>query len=580
MANRNVKLKNKSGDYLYPYTDNIPTASTSAAGKVKLDSSPTSGSNNAITSGAVYTALSNKANDSAVAHKTGTETIGGAKTFSETVAMQFSSFDYKGYRIQNKATTKGTAPTTNTGGQFVFQDSTGAGASGRLGGIETRYATSGAIQTYLQAFKPEANSSERAEISITYPVSGSPYTNAPTPTDTTTTTGKQIATTGWVNTRLNSVSDSNNNNSNLSNCLTEVPQHIILELNDNTLVLKAGSKVYTVSDTITIDNDISYSAPTEFPSVEFLISVAVNKSTLIQSTIDNTDSVSENPNTAYMQWFNTSNKKCYINDGLGSIENEVSLPIAVVNCTQGLGFTSIKHIFNGFGFIGKTIFALPNVQGLAPNGRNIDGSLKSTQIGVSSVLTYTYLDWTRENQPLMFANNDLNPVYGTADGRYFVGNDRKVYDAINYVSFYDLEKNIIWHNTETAGSGYYQYNVVHFGSLTLTNGKISNFEIDDVIPTILPSMLTECKVIVETYLNGTNWYRIWSDGWIEQGGSHSGGTSSTINLLKPFANTNYTLTYANWGGTCYCYKANSSQIYWHDIENANGSGISWYACGY
>ena len=61
MLNRNVKLKNRIGDYLLPYTDNIPTASTSTAGKVKLDTSPISGSNNAITSGAVHTALNNKA---------------------------------------------------------------------------------------------------------------------------------------------------------------------------------------------------------------------------------------------------------------------------------------------------------------------------------------------------------------------------------------------------------------------------------------------------------------------------------------------------------------------------------------
>ena len=58
MANRNVKLKNKSGDYLYPYTDNIPTATTSKAGIVQLDTAPTANSNNAITSGAVNTALS------------------------------------------------------------------------------------------------------------------------------------------------------------------------------------------------------------------------------------------------------------------------------------------------------------------------------------------------------------------------------------------------------------------------------------------------------------------------------------------------------------------------------------------
>lgn len=57
MANRNVKLKNKSGDYLYPYTDNIPTATTSKAGIVKLDNTPVANSNNAITSGAVNTAL-------------------------------------------------------------------------------------------------------------------------------------------------------------------------------------------------------------------------------------------------------------------------------------------------------------------------------------------------------------------------------------------------------------------------------------------------------------------------------------------------------------------------------------------
>ena len=31
MANRKVKLKNKSGDYLYPYTDNIPTDEEKAA---------------------------------------------------------------------------------------------------------------------------------------------------------------------------------------------------------------------------------------------------------------------------------------------------------------------------------------------------------------------------------------------------------------------------------------------------------------------------------------------------------------------------------------------------------------------
>lgn len=43
--------------------------------------------------------------------------------------------------------------------------------------------------------------------------------------------------------------------------------------------------------------------------------------------------------------------------------------------------------------------------------------------------------------------------------------------------------------------------------------------------------------VTQTWRSGTKWYRVWSDGWIEQGGHGTGGTC-TFN--KPFSNTNYT----------------------------------------
>jgi hypothetical protein len=48
--------------------------------------------------------------------------------------------------------------------------------------------------------------------------------------------------------------------------------------------------------------------------------------------------------------------------------------------------------------------------------------------------------------------------------------------------------------------------------------------------------------IVENYKSGNNWYRVWSDGWIEQGGYvvPSGGIS-IITFLKPFTTTDYTI---------------------------------------
>ena len=50
------------------------------------------------------------------------------------------------------------------------------------------------------------------------------------------------------------------------------------------------------------------------------------------------------------------------------------------------------------------------------------------------------------------------------------------------------------------------------------------------------------KYIVETWNEGTEWYRVWSDGWIEQGGYVINPSSNeTVNLLKPYNNINYSV---------------------------------------
>ena len=47
------------------------------------------------------------------------------------------------------------------------------------------------------------------------------------------------------------------------------------------------------------------------------------------------------------------------------------------------------------------------------------------------------------------------------------------------------------------------------------------------------STLESRKMIKETYKNGDNWYRIWTDGWIEQGGKVARGFTGTITFPKP-----------------------------------------------
>lgn len=177
-----------------------------------------------------------------------------------------------------------------------------------------------------------------------------------------------------------------------TNCITEIPQDINLTLSNGTLTLKAGSKVYVpngsgVYNTSTISSDITLSQGWG-SSDTFLIFVFDN--VVIEGLPVNrivsgaSDSISGSDHI----WYDTSNNKIkYINsDGTVRNYSSVSLPIAKIT-GQIPSVTSIDQVFNGFCFVGSTVFVLPGVKGLIPNGRNADGTLKSTAWTTGSVLT-------------------------------------------------------------------------------------------------------------------------------------------------------------------------------------------------
>lgn len=61
--------------------------------------------------------------------------------------------------------------------------------------------------------------------------------------------------------------------------------------------------------------------------------------------------------------------------------------------------------------------------------------------------------------------------------------------------------------------------------------------------------------VVETYRNGSSWYRVWSDGWCEQGGYSAAG-GYIVTFLKKYTSTDYT-AFATFEGS---YSANSISI--------------------
>ena len=66
------------------------------------------------------------------------------------------------------------------------------------------------------------------------------------------------------------------------------------------------------------------------------------------------------------------------------------------------------------------------------------------------------------------------------------------------------------------------------------NSELFNGKAD----TDLSNISANIDYVVESYQNGTNWYRLYKSGWLEQGG-YTSSASATIILLKQFADTNY-----------------------------------------
>ena len=99
--------------------------------------------------------------------------------------------------------------------------------------------------------------------------------------------------------------------------------------------------------------------------------------------------------------------------------------------------------------------------------------------------------------------------------------------------------------------------------------------------------------ITETYKNGSSWYRVYSDGWCEQGGKVNAPSGSaqilTVSLLKTFRNNDYTVTsstlststtdgFAYWFGST--YSKTDTSIQFRLDHTGYLTSVDWMACGY
>lgn len=177
----------------------------------------------------------------------------------------------------------------------------------------------------------------------------------------------------------------------ITNCLTEIPQNINLELSNGVLTLKAGSKAY-VPNNVGVFNELviqeDKTALLGNTDGQYFLFVRDNGEEVFCNQLVSEAISGTIPPSLKGLFYNTEENKIVLYDE-GILKDEsFSLPLAIVTISEDK-VISIDQVFNGFGYIGSTIFALPGIEGLIPNGRNTDGSLNNTKFTTANVLTKT-----------------------------------------------------------------------------------------------------------------------------------------------------------------------------------------------
>ena len=257
-----------------------------------------------------------------------------------------------------------------------------------------------------------------------------------------------------------------------TNRILEIPQDIKLELNNGSLVRKAGSKFYIPNgfetdgitpkfDVIIIDSDIS--CPVSGQNYPHLVQFFNPQNIADFPRVDLIACFSGTTAPSgytIMVWYDISNNIMKLTTNGGSTwYSGFSLPYAITTETASGGYISIDQVFNGFGYIGSTVFVLPGVKVQAPNGRNADRTCKSIVTTTTKVNTYT---------PTMGNVNDVG-VWLRSDGTF----------TVSHLFYYDSDKNQIIYSPNNKA-----YTNVCIAKLNWFDGKVAYwlpFTVDSVV---------------------------------------------------------------------------------------------------
>ena len=111
----------------------------------------------------------------------------------------------------------------------------------------------------------------------------------------------------------------------------------------------------------------------------------------------------------------------------------------------------------------------------------------------------------------------------------------------------------------------------------------------------IQTTIGQMRYVIEYWQEGTEWYRVWSDGWIEQGGfvGSPANAGSAVNFKKSFQTSNYSFIVTGTGNSderTSVLNRRSAMGWIYDNTRAyvcstagteqSTTAVRWFACGF
>lgn len=271
----------------------------------------------------------------------------------------------------------------------------------------------------------------------------------------TTTDGKQVFSIDkGMNDNWDIIDSNTLAHRHITNCITELPQRIKLQLIDGQIILKAGSVVIYpngVTNNVrqfvhqVIEQDISLGYATS--AGKFYLSLYSGTSYYRHSHVDTVFCGTTTPSSSYRVWYDTTNNIIKTStDGTTWTDTTLSIPFGV-EISDGTQSTAISETFNGVGHFGSIVWVDKDVKGLIANGRNSDGTLNNMQVIKTSFnIINARLDNTGIVRLALYTNNFANFMNG-----WHFYNQPDPPQGFTYMKWFNPEKNF-WYSTQDGGA--------------------------------------------------------------------------------------------------------------------------------